>query len=256
MTSTGAAAAGGLLRGWRVRRKLSQLDLAHRAGVSSRHVSFIETGRSRPTSAMILRLCDHLNVPLREQNRVLLAGGFAPAHPERALTDPTMAQIVRATEDILAAHLPFPALVVDAGWDLVSANDAVYALLEGVHPRLLDPPVNVIRLTLDPAGLAPRIANLDQWRSHLISRLRREHDASGDARLGALLAEHGGEVPLTASAGLTVPLMLRPSGSGPQLALLSTTTVFGTAREVTVSELAIEAFYPADRATRSVFGSS
>ncbi|MEJ7833112.1 MAG: helix-turn-helix domain-containing protein, partial [Nocardioides sp.] len=155
---------GSLIRHWRRRRSLSQLDLAHRAGVSSRHLSFIETGRSRPTSQMILRLCDQLAVPLREQNRCLLVAGFAPAHPEHTLADPPMAHVAEAIEGILTAHLPYPALVVDPGWDLVSANDAVYGLLEGVAPRLLEPPVNVIRLTLDPDGLAPRIANLAEWR--------------------------------------------------------------------------------------------
>ncbi len=252
---------GTLLRDWRKRRNLSQLDLAHRAGVSSRHVSFIETGRSRPTSAMILRLCDHLAVPLREQNRCLLAAGFAPAHPEHRLSDPPMAQVVDALEGILTAHLPFPALVIDPVWDLVSANNAIYALLDGVAPRLLEPPVNVIRLTLDPEGLAPRIANLREWRAHLVARLGREYDASGDPRLGDLVGEistspstddrDGKPVEVVPSPGLVVPLRLRTGDpAGTELAFLSITTVFGTPREVTLSELAIEAFYPADDATR------
>lgn len=243
--------AGLLLREWRRRRHLSQLDLAHRAGVSSRHVSFIETGRSRPTSAMILRLCDHLAVPLREQNHCLLAAGYAPAHPEHALAAPPMAEVASAIGGILAAHLPFPALVIDRGWDLVDANDAVYALLDGVEARLLEPPVNVVRLTLAPGGLAPRIVNLDEWRGHLLGRLRREHDADGDPRLGALLAELTPAAGLgepAASPGLLVPLRLRVGDA--ELSLLSTTTVFGTPREVTLSELAIEAFYPADEPTR------
>lgn len=241
--------AGALLRDWRRRRNLSQLDLAHRAGVSSRHVSFIETGRSRPTSAMILRLCDQLSVPLREQNRILLIGGFAPAHPEYTLAEPSMAQAAAAIEAILTAHLPYPALVVDAGWDLVSANDAVYALLDGVGHQLLEPPVNVIRLSLDPEGLAPRIVNLNEWRAHLLDRLRREHEASADGRLSDLLEELGASpAPEGASPGLVVPLRLMTAAG--ELAFLSTTTVFGTPREVTLSELAIEAFYPADPATR------
>ncbi|WP_134741091.1 helix-turn-helix transcriptional regulator [Nocardioides sp. 503] len=242
---------GGLLREWRRRRNLSQMELAHRCGVSTRHVSFIETGRSRPTSTMILRLCDQLAVPLREQNHVLLAGGFAPAHPEHGLADPPMAEVAAAIEGILAAHLPYPALVVDPGWDLVSANDAVYALLDGVAPRLLEPPVNVVRLSLEPDGLAPRIRNLDEWRAHLLARLRREYDASRDERLGALLADLDvpGPTPI-ASPGLVVPLVL--SAGDAELHLLSTTTVFGTPREVTLSELAIEAFYPADEATRQL----
>lgn len=243
---------GALLRDWRRRRSLSQLELASRAGVSSRHLSCVETGRARPTPEMILRLCDHLAVPLREQNRVLLAGGYAPAHPEHGLGDPPMAEVSAAIEGILAAHLPFPALVVDTGWDLVAANEAVYALLDGVAPRLLEPPVNVIRLTLDPAGLAPRIVNLDEWRDHLLTRLVREHDASRDDRLAGLLAELGPDERRTPapSPGLVVPLRLQVGGA--ELSLLSTTTVFGTPREVTVSELAIEAFYPADAETRAV----
>lgn len=253
-SSTTQADPGALLRGWRRRRNLSQLELAHRAGVSTRHVSFIETGRSRPTSGMVLRLCDQLGVPLRDQNRLLLACGFAPAHPEHALADPPMAEVADAIEAILTAHLPFPALVVDPGWDLVAANDAVYALLDGVALRLLEPPVNVIRLTLDPDGLAPRIVNLDEWRSHLLARLRHEYDATGDPRPRALLDEldppddRHRPAAHHRSPGLVVPLRLRAGGT--ELSLLSTTTVFGTPREVTLSELAIEAFYPADAATR------
>lgn len=252
MTQNGArlGSPGPLLRDWRRRRSLSQLDLANRAGVSSRHLSYVETGRSRPTPEMILRLCDHLAVPLREQNRVLLEGGFAPAHPEHGLADPPMAEVSAAIEGILAAHLPFPALVVDAGWDLVSANEAVSALLDGVAPRLLDPPVNVIRLSLDPEGLAPRIDNLDEWRDHLVSRIGREHELNHDERLAELLRELGPSADATRrpGPGLVVPLRLRVDGA--VLSFLSTTTVFGTPREVTLSELAIEAFYPADEGTR------
>jgi transcriptional regulator with XRE-family HTH domain len=250
---------GALLRDWRRRRNLSQLDLAHRAGVSPRHVSFVETGRARPTSAMILRLCDQLQVPLREQNRLLLAGGFAPAHPELALADPPMAEVSDAIDTILTAHLPWPALVIDGAWDLVAANDAVYGLLAGVSPRLLEPPVNVIRLTLEPDGLAPQIVNLAEWRAHLLGRLQREYDASGDPRLADLVAAYQPEdgTPDTADAhgtagtpGLVVPLVLRVDEH--ELSLISATTVFGTTREITLSELAIETFYPADAATRAL----
>jgi transcriptional regulator with XRE-family HTH domain len=249
---------GVLLRDWRRRRRVSQLDLAHRAGVSPRHVSFIETGRSRPTSTMILRLCDQLEVPLREQNRLLLAGGYAPAHPEHTLADPPMAQVSAAIDAILTAHLPWPALVIDGAWDLVTANDAVYGLLDGIDPRLLEPPVNVVRLSLDPGGLAPRIVNLPEWRAHLVGRLRREHDASGDVRLLELAGtydqddEH--EDVQAGAPGLVVPFVLRSGGQ--ELSFLSTTTVFGTTREVTLSELAIEAFYPADAATRSALSAA
>lgn len=248
--------AGALLRDWRRRRNLTQLDLALRAGVSPRHVSFIETGRARPTSTMVLRLCDQLSVPLREQNRVLLAGGHAPAHPEHALTDPPMEYVHAAIETVLTGHLPYPALVIDQGWDLVAANDAVYGLLDGVAPWLLEPPVNVIRLTLDPDGLAPRIVNLTQWRAHLVQRLRREYEASRDDRLAALLdaADPSGDAGLADpdESGLVVPLRLRVGET--TLSLVSATTVFGTPRDVTLSELAIETFYPADAPTRAALG--
>lgn len=255
-------APGSLLRGWRRRRHLSQMELAHRAAVSTRHVSFVETGRSRPTADMVLRLCEQLDVPLRERNTVLLAAGHAPAYREHGLSDPPMRQVNAAIEGILAAHLPFPALVVDRRWELVSANEALYALLDGVPPHLVEPPVNVIRLSVHPEGLAPRIANLEQWRAHLIHRLSREHDASADAHLAALLEELGAEdgVPgnRRGSAGLAaegpgsllVPLQLRVDGE--VLSFLSTTTLFGTPHEVTLSELAIEAFYPADERTREL----
>ncbi|UMG93930.1 helix-turn-helix transcriptional regulator [Nocardioides sp. TF02-7] len=165
---------------WRQRRHLSQLDLANLAEVSTRHLSYVENGRSRPTSGMILRLCERLDVPLRDQNRMLLAGGFAPAHPEHRLTDPPMAEANAALEAILQAHLPYPALVVDRHWELVTANEAAFSIFDGVDDDLLEPPVNVIRLSVHPRGLAPRIANLAEWRAHLAHRLRREHEATGD----------------------------------------------------------------------------
>jgi transcriptional regulator with XRE-family HTH domain len=254
MSVTATAPVGHLLRVWRERRRLSQLELANGAGVSARHLSFVETGRARPTTAMILRLAEHLDVPLREQNRLLLAGGFAPAHPERSLDEPSMAAVHEAVERVLAGHAPFPALVVDRGWDLVSANEPVYALLEGVAPELLEPPVNVIRLTLHPDGLSSRILNLGEWRDHLLHRLGRELAATGDSRLHGLLdelrgPEEPGQPAATHADALVVPLRLRVAGVG-ELSMFSTTTVFGTPYEVTLSELAIESFYPADPATR------
>jgi transcriptional regulator with XRE-family HTH domain len=254
MSTVTAAPVGQLLREWRERRRLSQLALASAADVSPRHLSFVETGRSRPTSAMILRLAEHLDVPLRERNRLLLAGGFAPAHPERTLDEPAMSAVNAAIERLLAAHAPFPALVVDRGWDLVTANDPVYALMAGVAPGLLEPPVNVVRLTLHPDGLAPRIANLAEWRAHLLHRLGLELLATGDPRLRRLMREL--EPPadsadaVHAADALVVPLRLRVPDVG-ELSMFSTTTVFGTPNEVTVSELAIESFYPADDVTRT-----
>ncbi|WP_141015247.1 helix-turn-helix domain-containing protein [Nocardioides sambongensis] len=248
--STSTAPAGALIRGWRHRRRLSQEELAHRAEVSTRHLSCIETGRSRPTSTMLLRLCDQLEVPLREQNQVLLAAGHAPVHPEHALAAPAMAEANAALETILAAHEPYPALVVDRHWDLVTANEAAYGLLAGVDADLLEPPVNVLRLSVHPRGLAPRIDNLTQWRTHLHERVAREARHSGDPVLARLAADlHDPGTPVAPdTAALVVPLRLRtPEGV---LSFVSTTTVFGTPREVTLSELAIEAFYPADEPTR------
>lgn len=246
--------AGRSLREWRRRRHLSQLELAHRVGVSTRHLSFVETGRSRPSSGMVLKLCSHLDVPLREQNRVLVTAGHAPAHPEHSLTDVPMQQVSEAIEGILRAYEPFPALVVDRGWDLVSANDALYPLIDGVAPHLLEPPVNVIRLSLHPDGLAQRIVNLDQWRGHLLHRIRCEQEVSAAPELGAIMEEFGQGDPSALHEASPppdhlVPLQLRVGGD--VLSLVSTTTVFGTPREVTLSELAIEAFHPADERTRA-----
>lgn len=268
MTSAVADASvtegGRLLAQWRRRRRLSQLELATRAGVSTRHLSWVETGRSRPSSRLVLRLCGELEVPLREQNRVLVASGHAPAHPERTLDHASMARASEAIEAILDAHLPFPALVVDAGWDLVSANEAVWALVEGLPARLLEPPVNVVRLTLDPAGLAARIVNLVQWRSLLLARVRREHEVAPHDRLAEVLAEFDGHdgarpweatSPVSAEPELVVPLRLLADPADPSgavLSFVSTTTVFGTPREVGLAELAIEGFYPADELTRAL----
>lgn len=242
---------GTLLRGWRRRRGLSQLDLALAAEVSTRHLSFVENGRSKPTAPMILNLCESLNVPLRERNAMLLAGGFAPAYPERALASAPMAAVCDAIAHILRVHEPYPALVIDRNWELVDANSALAPLLAGVAPELLEPPVNVLRLSLHPDGLAPRIANLPQWRAHLLERLAREIAVSGDRGLEELLAELRG-YPGGGTAGadpdaIIVPLRLR-TDSG-VLSMLSVTTVFGTPLDVTVAELAIESFYPADTET-------
>lgn len=204
---------------------------------------------------MLLRLCAHLDVPLREQNRVLITAGHAPAHPEHALTDVPMQQVSESIEGILRAYEPFPALVVDRGWDLVSANDALYPLIDGVAAHLLEPPVNVIRLSLHPDGLARRIVNLDQWRGHLLHRIRSEQEVSAAPELDAILGEFGETDPSAIDEAspppdLLMPLRLRVGDE--VLSLVSTTTVFGTPREVTLSELAIEAFHPADEPTRAV----
>ena len=180
---------GELLRQWRQRRGLSQLALAGAADVSARHLSFVETGRARPSRALLLRLGEHLDVPLRDRNALLLAAGLAPAYPERGLADPPLAAVADAVARILAAYEPFPALVVDRHWELVDANAAVDRLTAGCAPALLEPPCNVLRLCLHPDGLAPRILTLGSWRAHLLARLRHQVAATGDPRLQELLEE-------------------------------------------------------------------
>ncbi|WP_349307575.1 helix-turn-helix transcriptional regulator [Rhodococcus sp. H29-C3] len=246
--------AGALVREWRLRRRLSQLELAHSTDVSPRHLSYIETGRSNPTSRMLLRLCAQLQIPFREQNQILLAGGFAPAHPQHQLSDAPLADVSRALESILQAHMPFPALVIDRRWDLVTANDAAYSLFGDVDPIMLRPPINVIRLTLSSDGLASRIVNLDQWRSAVMQRLQSEYTATGDADLAALINEFSdaASTPALDEDLFVVPLEIR-AVDGVVLSFISTTTVFGTPREVTLSELAIETFYPANDTTRLHF---
>jgi transcriptional regulator with XRE-family HTH domain len=242
---------GSALREWRQRRRLSQLDLAIEADVSARHVSFIETGRSSPSRAMVLRLADVLDVPLREQNQLLLAAGLAPEYGERSLDDPDMAAVRAGIERVVNAYNPFPCVVVDRGWQLVMANGGAGVLLDGVAPSLLEQP-NALRIALHPDGLAPRIRNLAQWRHHLIERLRRETAVSGSTELSALLAEiesyPGGFAESHDLGGVAVPMALYTS-SGQLLTFLSTVTTFGTARDLTAAELSIEAFLPADDTT-------
>jgi transcriptional regulator with XRE-family HTH domain len=244
---------GDLLREWRRHRRLSQLELATGAELSTRHLSFVESGRAQPSRDMILRLAEHLDVPLRERNALLVAAGFAPAFRQRALDDPALAA-ARASIDLLLKGLePCPALAVDRYWQLVACNRATLRLLVGVAPALLEPPVNVLRLSLHPAGLAPRIRNLGQWRAHLLHRLRQQIDASHDPVLIALLRELQA-LPAPADAGeadvqtsIAVPMQLEADGR--VLSMLSTTTVFGTPVDVTLAELALEAFVPADAST-------
>ena len=245
-------ALGDQLRDWRRRRRLSQLDLALDAEISARHLSFVETGRSRPSRDMVLRLAERLGVPLRERNAMLLAAGFAPAFESKRLDDPELEPARRAVQRLIDAHVPYPALAVDRHWNLVMQNRVVPLLLGGVAPALLEPPVNVLRLSLHPEGLAPNIVNLAEWKSHLLDRLGGQIAASGDPALERLLDELK-SYPAPARTGpaepapLLVPMTLRsPAGL---LSFFSTTTVFGTPTEVTLSEIAIESFFPADGET-------
>lgn len=245
---------GALLREWRGRRRRSQLDLALEAGISTRHLSFVETGRSRPSAEMVLHLAEELDVPLRDRNQLLLAAGYAPVYGQRALEEPAMGPVREALEQVLRGHEPFPAMAVDRHWGMVAANRAVALLTEGVAEHLLAPPLNVLRVTLHPEGLAPRIVNLAECRAHLLDRLGRQAVATGDPALAALheelLAYPGPEPPAGPQPEaweIAVPLRLRAGDS--ELAFIGTVTTFGNATDVTVSELAIESFFPADRRT-------
>jgi transcriptional regulator with XRE-family HTH domain len=253
-----ARPVGDLLREWRQRRRLSQLDLACEADISTKHLSFLETGRSLPSRDMVLHLADRLEIPLRERNVLLVSAGFAPVFPERALTDPALSSVRQAIDLLLAGHEPYPALAIDRHWTMIAANKAVARLLGGVEPSLLRPPVNVLRLSLHPQGLAPRIANHEQWRAHLLDRLRRQVDLTADPALVQLLDDIS-DYPTPASgrpnrparetehAGVAVPFQLITDGG--VLAFYSTTTIFGTPVDITLSELALESFFPADAAT-------
>jgi len=241
---------GRLLRDWRERRRLSQLDLAGEAGVSSRHLSFVETGRAKPSREMVLHLAEQLDVPLRERNQLLLAAGFAPAYERRGLDSPDMSAVRRAMDLVLAAYEPHPAVVVDRSWNLVAGNRSIALLTEGAAPELLAPSANVLRLSLHPDGLAPRILNLPEWRRHVLHRLAREAHLSGDPELDALhreLAALPGGTDRTPPNGIAVPLRVRAGDD--VLSFLSTVTTFGTAVDLTAAELSIEAFLPADAAT-------
>ena len=243
---------GALIKQWRERRRMSQLLLANEADVSSRHLSFIETGRAAPSRAMVLRLAEYLDVPLRERNQLLTAAGFAPVFQERSLDDQSMAPARLAVEQVLKGHEPYPALAIDRHWNLVSANGAVAALMASADPALLVPPVNVLRLSLHPRGLASKIANLGQWRRHLLDRLDAQIRASGDAKLAALRDElsdypGGTNEGRTMESSIVIPFVLDTEAG--RLSFISTTLVFGTPVDVTLAELAIEMFFPADEAT-------
>jgi transcriptional regulator with XRE-family HTH domain len=250
MSDTGV---GVLLRDWRQRRRLSQLDLALEAGVSTRHLSFVETGRSKPSPEMVLHLAEQLEVPLRDRNRLMLAAGYAPRYGERSLEDPGMAAVRDALGRVLTGHEPYPAIAVDRAWNLVASNAALGVFLGGVDPALLRPPVNAYRLALHPDGIAPRILNLADWRGHLLARLARQIALTGDEALLGLQDEllgYPGSQPehLPSPDEIMVELRIAAEDGG-ELAFFSTVTTFGTAIDITLAELSVEAFFPADDAT-------
>ena len=249
---------GPMLRLWRNRRSLSQLALSADSEISQRHLSFIESGRSRPSREMVLRLAETLSIPLRDRNALLVAAGFAPAYRERPADDPESAAAHQAVQLILKHHEPFPALAIDRHWTMLHANAGITALLDGIDPALLEPPVNALRLTLHPGGLAPRIENFREWRTHVFHRLNGLIDQTADPGLVTLLEElKSYPVPPGAApyrpgdmihpAGIAIPFHLRTEAG--TLSFLSTTTVFGTALDIALSECAIETFLPADART-------
>jgi transcriptional regulator with XRE-family HTH domain len=251
----GAPSAGALLREWRQRRNLSQLELALRSAVSARHLSFIETGRARPSREMVLHLAERLDVPLRERNHLLLAAGFAPVFGERSLDESEMAPVREALERFLSAHEPYPALAVDRYWNIMASNLGIAYVTRGVAPELREPPANALRIALHPDGMAPRISNLPDWSGYVLARLRRELDATRDPELESLYDE------LVAYPGITehdptgaanpddIMLMHQLRLDDADLALFCAFTTFGTARDLTLAELTLVAFYPADRQT-------
>ncbi len=262
LNPSAATPIGGLLRTWRERRRLSQLELAGAADISARHMSFLETGRSVPSRGMLLRLAERLEIPLRERNALLLSAGYAPMYAERRLDDPALREARRAVDLIIQGHSPYPALAVDRHWSLLSANSAVGVLLEGIDPQLLQPPVNVLRLGLHSRGLASRIVNYAQWRGHTFMRLRQQVAATADPVLIEMLAELEACSPEPAQkeraeahdgtdyGGVVVPFRLRTDHG--VLSFFSTTTVFGTPLDITLAELAVESFFPADSQTADV----
>lgn len=255
-TATDTGEVGPLLRGWRERRRFSQQELSNRSAVSTRHLSRVETGRARPTPEMILHLADHLDVPLRERNRLLLAGGYAPRYPEHGLDDTSVALVMDGLRGLLDAHLPYPALLLGDHWDVVDANAGLDALLAGCAPHLLEPPVNVVRLCLHPEGLAPRIGNFAEWASHLYHQLVHRAERSHDPRHLALAEEAGRHLEGTHRAAppggpvLTLELAME---EGPPLRFFSTSARLTTPTDAALEGLHMETFLPADEATRRRF---
>lgn len=252
-----ARSFGEHLRHWRQRRRMSQLDLAGEADISTRHLSFVETGRSLPSREMVLRLAERLDVPLRERNALLVAAGYAPMYRERPLDDAALAPAREAVQLILKSHEPYPALAVDRHWNLLAHNAMVPHLMARADPSLLQGTINVLRLSLHPLGLAPHIVNLGQWRHHLFERLRQQVQSTGDRQLQALEEElRAYPVPADADThrldgevlGIAMPLRFRTQ-EGAVLSFISTTTIFGTPVDVTLQELALETFFPADPQT-------
>jgi len=258
--STATPRLGELLKLWRSKRRVSQLDLASQAGVSPRHLSFVETGRSKPSREMVLHLAEHLDVPLRDRNAMLTAAGFAPVYRESGLDAPELASVRQAIEVILANHEPYPAFVIDGAWNLLEANAGIAAFLDLISPELLEPPLNVIRASLHPRGLSRYIVNFDEYAAHVVERLHRQLATTADPGLESLLDEVMAYPDVARAIGDTVlppPAAVLPMhfrlDDGTELRFFSTMTVFGSPLDVTIAELAIESFFAADEATSARF---
>jgi transcriptional regulator with XRE-family HTH domain len=252
MSLNHAPHAGDHIRAWRQRRRMSQLELALEAEISTRHLSFVETGRAQPSRRMILTLADRLEIPMRERNLLLVAGGFAPQFPERDLESPEMRGVWDVIDIVLKGHLPYPAFAVDRRWNILSSNRSLPRIYDGVAPELLAPPVNALRLTLHPNGMAPKVINLEEWRANILSRVRAQIAATADEALAELYAElrsYGGDDgPATAEGRPLIPFQLM-TDAGP-MSFLTTTMVFDSPLDVNLSELIIECFFPTDAETR------
>jgi transcriptional regulator with XRE-family HTH domain len=257
MASQTVTGVGPLLREWRRRRRCSQLELALEAGVSARHISFLETGRSNPSREMVIGLAANLEMPLRDRNELLIAAGYAPEYRELAYEDPDLEPVRAAIDEVLAAHDPYPALVVDRQWELVTANRGMGLLTAGVAPHLLEPPANTMRLALHPEGMAPRILNWDDWRDKIVGRIERQARLTGEPAMAELRDELAAYPAPAAAADRSAstldhdvftPLLLRGPG-GEVLNFFSTVAIFGTAVDITVAELSIESFFPAEDVT-------
>lgn len=251
--------AGQVLREWRQRRRMTQLDLALEADISAKHLSFVETGRAQPSREMVLHLAEQLDIPLRERNGLLVAAGFAPVFSERSLSDPSLSKAKEAIELVLKGHEPFPAVAVDRHWNIVSANKPVGALISAASPEMLTQPINIMRLTLHPKGLAGSIVNFHEVRAHLLARLKRQVELSGDAGLADLLREVSSYpkpsrsvVPIREGNADDVVIKTIIDTAAGRLSLFSTMTIFGSPVDVTLSELAIESFFPADSETAAI----
>ena len=257
--ATQSAPVGSLLREWRTRRRVSQLELSSETGVSTRHLSFIETGRAKPSRDMVMRLSEYLDLPLRERNTLLLAAGFAPAYPQTPLTAESMRDVRSALQSLVDAHQPCPAMAVDHAWNLVLANDVALSMAVGVPDELMAEPINIMRLLLHPAGLRRRIVNFDVYSAHLLHRLHRQVRATGDAAIRELLREFESYPGVTLPTGSTFPIapvfkIRADDDGGPVLSFFTVVSTLGTPYDVTLDEIVIESLFPADAQTAAAIG--